>query len=166
MRKYIIKQGDTLWQIAKENNISLEALIAANPHLGDPNFIMPSMVICLPQMPRQQKNPPMVKAEMPAANDTECTPCIYTVKEGDTLESIAKCFNIPMDELLCCNKHIDAECPLCPGQKILIPCIESPKPQVSGAMETANCMEMEGVRDAKSGGCFCCPCCGKTIYYY
>ena len=164
MRRYVIKQGDTLWQIAKENNISLEALIAANPHLSDPNYIMPSMVICLPQMPRQQKTPAAIRAEKQAAADKEpCTPCIHTVKEGDTLESIAKHFNIPMEELLLCNRHINAECPLCAGQKIIIPCIEPAKPQISAAEDT-DCAE--GIRNAKTGGCFCCPCCGKTIYYY
>lgn len=30
-KKYIVKKGDTLWQIAKDNNIPLDELIRLNP---------------------------------------------------------------------------------------------------------------------------------------
>lgn len=46
---YTVQKGDTLWQIARRNRISLESLIAANPQILDPNQIMPGMQIKVPQ---------------------------------------------------------------------------------------------------------------------
>ncbi|MEG1500750.1 MAG: SafA/ExsA family spore coat assembly protein [Clostridiales bacterium] len=64
---YIVKKGDTLWQISKKFGISLEALIAANTQLADPNEIMPGDRIYLPDIVhknlqhRQDNNPHLQK---------------------------------------------------------------------------------------------------------
>ena len=44
-KKYIVKKGDTLWQIAKENNIELDELIRLNP--TKQNMIYPNDVLRL-----------------------------------------------------------------------------------------------------------------------
>ena len=44
---YIIKQGDTFYSIAKRENISLDALLKANPGI-DPNRLFIGQVICIP----------------------------------------------------------------------------------------------------------------------
>ncbi|MGI5892548.1 MAG: SafA/ExsA family spore coat assembly protein [Bacillota bacterium] len=45
---HTVQKGDTLWQISKQYQISLDALIAANPQIMDPNKIMPGMQIYIP----------------------------------------------------------------------------------------------------------------------
>lgn len=45
---YTVKSGDTMFEIARLNNISLTALIEANPQIPDPNRIFPGQVICVP----------------------------------------------------------------------------------------------------------------------
>jgi spore coat assembly protein SafA len=45
---YMVKSGDTMFEIARRNNITLSALIAANPQIHDPNLIFPGQVICIP----------------------------------------------------------------------------------------------------------------------
>jgi len=45
---YIVKKGDTLWGIAKRYNVSLTELIAANPHIRNPNLIYPGNEVRLP----------------------------------------------------------------------------------------------------------------------
>ena len=40
---YKVKQGDTLWSIAKQRGIPLQKLLDANPGLDDPNLINPGM---------------------------------------------------------------------------------------------------------------------------
>lgn len=48
MPKYTIKSGDTLSQIAKKNNISLKALLGANPSIKNANKIRSGQSIKLP----------------------------------------------------------------------------------------------------------------------
>ena len=55
---YAVKPGDTMFEIAKMNNISLAILNMANPQISDPNMIFPGQVICVPK--------PAI--EQPAAN--------------------------------------------------------------------------------------------------
>ena len=42
---YVVKAGDSLWSIAQENGWSFDALLQANSHLADPNFILPGQDI-------------------------------------------------------------------------------------------------------------------------
>ncbi|HZW68584.1 MAG TPA: cell wall hydrolase [Pseudogracilibacillus sp.] len=45
---YTVKEGDTLSDIATEHNVSLNTLIAKNPHIGNPNLIFPKQNITIP----------------------------------------------------------------------------------------------------------------------
>ncbi|MDO9573585.1 MAG: LysM domain-containing protein [Candidatus Contubernalis sp.] len=45
---YWVQQGDTLFNIARRFNITLERLLAANPQIKDPNLIFPGQRICIP----------------------------------------------------------------------------------------------------------------------
>ena len=45
---YIVKKGDTLWGIAKRYNVTLTALIAANPQIKNPNLIYPGDRVNIP----------------------------------------------------------------------------------------------------------------------
>lgn len=44
---YVVEDGDTLWTIAVNHDIPLQALIAANPHVN-PNLLVPGEVLSLP----------------------------------------------------------------------------------------------------------------------
>ena len=48
MMYHIVKRGESLWLIAKQHNVTLQELIAANPQIKDPNFIMVGEKILLP----------------------------------------------------------------------------------------------------------------------
>ncbi len=45
---YTVQQGDTLFLIARQFNISLAQLIAANPQIKNPDLIFPGQRICVP----------------------------------------------------------------------------------------------------------------------
>ncbi|WP_313804189.1 CAP domain-containing protein [Cytobacillus sp.] len=45
---YIVMEGDTLWEIAKHHQISLERIIRSNQQLQNPNLIYPGQVIIIP----------------------------------------------------------------------------------------------------------------------
>ena len=47
-QKYTIKSGDNLTKIAQANGVTLQALIAANPQISNPNLIYPNQEINIP----------------------------------------------------------------------------------------------------------------------
>ena len=47
-KTYTVKSGDTLFDIALKCGTTLDKLIAVNPKIKDPNFIVPGEVVNLP----------------------------------------------------------------------------------------------------------------------
>ncbi|ACL69884.1 LysM peptidoglycan-binding domain-containing protein [Halothermothrix orenii] len=92
-RPYTIKAGDTFYSLARRFNISLSAIISANPE-ADPESLRIGQRICIP---RQEYYPPC-----PEGN-------FYTIKRGDTLYSIAQRFSVSLDDLLEANPFIVPE---------------------------------------------------------
>ena len=45
---YTVRKGDTLWGIAKQYDVTLASLIAANPQIKNPNLIYPGDRVRLP----------------------------------------------------------------------------------------------------------------------
>jgi LysM repeat protein len=45
---YVVRWGDTLGKIANAHGVALNALLAVNPHIWNPNYIFPGQVIKLP----------------------------------------------------------------------------------------------------------------------
>ena len=137
MNYHIVQKGESLWQIAKMHNISLQALIDANPQIDDPNEVTVGTKIFIPQCDDVWKIPE------PPVNDRDnvvdgskddienaelCKklaalprPLIYVVKKGDTLYQISKCFEIGLKELLQVNSQIKNPDLINPGDKIFIP---------------------------------------------
>ena len=47
---YVVKKGDTLWEIAVNHHISLNRVISSNQHIMNPNLIFPGQRIIIPSM--------------------------------------------------------------------------------------------------------------------
>ncbi len=99
MSTYTVVSGDTLWQIARNHGISLKDILAVNPQIINPAFILPGQKINIPAT----KNP------------------IYTVMSGDTLWQIARNHGIEITDLIKANPQITNLSVIFPGQKINIP---------------------------------------------
>ncbi|WP_234978633.1 muramidase family protein [Anaerosalibacter sp. Marseille-P3206] len=112
---YTVRAGDTLYSIGLMYNVTVQQLIAANPGI-DPNNLQIGQIICIPM----QKPVP---------------PCpggfYYTIKAGDTLYSIARMFNITVQEIIAANPGIDPN-NLQIGQIICIPRIQPIPPCPGG----------------------------------
>ncbi|HOA90671.1 MAG TPA: LysM peptidoglycan-binding domain-containing protein, partial [Bacillota bacterium] len=101
-RYYTVVAGDSLYLIAQRNNITLDALLAANPQITDPARISVGQVICVP-------------GTIPSCEGT-----LYTIRAGDTLFSLAQRYNTTVDAIIRANPGIDPN-NLRIGQVICIP---------------------------------------------
>jgi LysM repeat protein len=101
MFTYVVKQGDTLSEIAQRFCVSLAALEAANPQIHDPNLIFPGQVVTVPV------NPP--------------PPGTYVVQPGDTMSGIAQNFGVSLGALEAANPQVHDPNLIFPGQLLTIP---------------------------------------------
>ncbi|MGE5557422.1 MAG: LysM peptidoglycan-binding domain-containing protein [Bacillota bacterium] len=101
---YRIQAGDTFFRLARRFNITVGAVISANPNVN-PEALQIGQLICIP---RQRVFPPC-----PERN-------FYTIRAGDTFFSLARRFNVSLDDLLEANPGANPE-RLAIGQVVCIP---------------------------------------------
>lgn len=116
---YTVQAGDTLFNIARRFSVSLDALIAANPQIADPNLIMPGQQVCVPVQPPAR--PPEPSPPSPPPPPSCLGGFIYTVQPGDTMAGIADKFDVPEVMLMRANPQITDPAKIVPGQQICIP---------------------------------------------
>ena len=100
---YIVKKNDNLYDIAKEYNTTVGILKALN-NLSS-NILQVGQILKLPSS--------LVEETLPGDY------LIYTIKKGDNLYSIAKNYNITLDELI--NFNQQGSTLLHIGEQLLIP---------------------------------------------
>lgn len=101
LAEYIVKAGDSLWKIARENGVSVEDLKNANNLTSNVIFI--GQVLAIPTN---------------RSYYTRAT-TIYKVKSGDTLFSIAKMNSTTVDKIIELN-NLDSDI-IVVGQLLMIP---------------------------------------------
>ncbi len=94
---YTVKNGDTLFEIAKMYQVPVEVITRAN-RLSDPNTIFVGQVLRIPQSSR---------------------PLWYMVRYGDTLYTIAKRFFTTVDNIVALNSLANPDV-IYPGDRIRI----------------------------------------------
>ena len=104
---YTVQRGNTLSQIAREYNVSVEHIVELND-IENPNLIYPGQKLRITESD--------VTDFSPVDNTIQV---YYVVKEGDTLNGIAKRFGITLNEIL---QYNDIQNPnlIYPGQTIKI----------------------------------------------
>lgn len=50
MKKYVVREGDTMWSIAEANGIRPKLLMTSNPQVRNPNQLKPGTVIIIPEL--------------------------------------------------------------------------------------------------------------------
>ena len=104
---YTVQRGNTLSQIAKAYHVSVEHIVELND-IGNPNLIYPGQKLRITESD--------VTDLSPVDNTIQV---YYVVKEGDTLNGIARRFGITLNEIL---QYNDIQNPnlIYPGQTIKI----------------------------------------------
>jgi LysM repeat protein len=144
MKKYIVREGETMWSISKATGVRLNLLMAANPQVRDPNRLKPGMVLVIPELhkkagttnvePKPEPAPTMQAPgpEQLAPGDT--TPGFFgfvwphVVQSGETWSDIAQKYNVSMEQLYNLNPSSQGA-ELQDGQVIYIPGMAGTTPQ-------------------------------------
>lgn len=100
-RSYFVRPGDSLWAIARQHGVSLQALEAANPQILHPDLIYSGQHINIPAGSSQGMQ-------------------AYTVRSGDTLTAIGNQFGVSWQSIASAN-HLSNPDLIMPGQHLAIP---------------------------------------------
>lgn len=117
---YIVKEGDSLYRISKENGITVKELKSANNLTSDKIYIGQAL-----EIPHDLQTP----------GDTLQTAAIYSVVPGDTLWGIAKRFGISVEELKKQN-NLQKDMVLINQKLIIMDNISYKKAKVVGAVDS------------------------------
>jgi len=101
---YTIRSGDTLFNLARRFNTTVQAIINANPGIN-PDNLQIGQQICIPVAPEN--------GECPGG-------FLYTIRAGDTFFTIARRFGISVDALVDANPNVNPD-RLQIGQRICVP---------------------------------------------
>jgi len=85
--RYVVQPGDTLYRIAQRHRTTVTAILAINPQIEDPAYIVPGQVIYLPLRSYRQ----------------------YVVQPGDTLYRIGQMFGVSVAAIMAANPGIDPQ---------------------------------------------------------
>ena len=125
---YTVKSGDSLWKIAKANNVSVAALKQANNLTSDALKLGQKITI-----PAAASTAPVAVAPVTTAGAWQPGAQVtngqttHIVDIGETLGSIAKKYNVPVAELMKANNISDAK-RVTVSQSLVIPSATAPVP--------------------------------------
>jgi len=111
-KKREVSHGDTLYTISRKYTVPLPHLMAANPHLKNPDMINSGDEASLPET-KHMKLKQGKKINIPTQG--------YIVKSGDTLSKIAATNNISFPALLALNSEITNPDHITSGENIKMP---------------------------------------------
>lgn len=130
VKSYVVKQGDTLYDIAKQFRVTVDTLSYAN-NIAYPYLIHPGDKLTVPPVPG----------------------LVYTVKKGDTLASIAKEYKVD-DQTIAEFNYLFAPFKLTKGQKLTVPYAQIPQPEpVYTASSPGSASVASGYLPSSIGAC-------------
>jgi LysM repeat protein len=112
--EYEVKSGDICWDIAANNKVDVEVLLAINGFEPGTCPIQPGDKILIPLPDTKLPTETAIPATMSGKLE-------YSIKTGETLADIASKFNSTVDAILKENKTITNVNEITAGQKITIP---------------------------------------------
>jgi len=116
---YKVVRGDTLWGIARKNNVSLADLLQANPNLDKSGRLSIGQEIMIPGGQLDAISIGNIPQPEPTPTTT-VGGSFYTVLKGDTLSGIARKHGVRLSELLKFN-GMSMSSIIRPGQSLSIP---------------------------------------------
>ena len=131
---YTVKSGDSLWKIAKANNVSVASLKQANSLTSDSLKVNQKLVIPSAAAPTPA-TAPVTTANVGAwqpGMQVDNGQTTHIVDIGETVGSIAKKYNVSVAELMKANNVSDVK-RVTVSQKLVIPSAVAPMPVLTTA---------------------------------
>ena len=105
MKIHMVKQGDTLYLIAKKYNVPLEELIKANPEIGNPDELAIGTKVKIHSQP---------KSAFEVMHQ-------HVVQQGDSLWKLSKAWGIQLADMIKANPQLKNPNALLTGEVVNIP---------------------------------------------
>lgn len=119
-RVYVVRQGDTLWSIARRNHVDVKTLAAMNgmkPH-GSLSAGAKLKVASLEEAPAARGRQGGTKGRHPKSEEPQARRVHYTVRNGDSLSRISEHFDVSVAQLKHWNSLSGST--VHPGQKLVV----------------------------------------------
>jgi LysM repeat protein len=114
--EYTVKEGDTCWDIAVTNKVTLDVLLALN-NFGNSCPIKPGDKIMIPTTDQELPTETALPTGLARGTKVE-----YTVKSGDILQAIADRYFSTVDAIIAIKENnLKTAADLKAGQKLIIP---------------------------------------------
>jgi LysM repeat protein len=128
---HVVQPGDTLFSIARNNEVELNALVAANPSLLGGSEFTPLQIGWQLQIPGcttgEPEPTPTVEGDEPGeTGEATVVPGAETTHEvqaGDTIYSIARQYGVSPEAIIAANNLVNPSL-IYPGQTLIIPAAE------------------------------------------
>ncbi len=124
---HVVTFGDTLYSIARENEVSIEDLVAANPDLlgGNPNTILRlgwQLRLPLPDCAGTvtPAAPAAQEESSPTPAGTPGGPIVHVVQAGEGIYAIARKYGVSPESIIQANNLANPNL-IYPGQELIIP---------------------------------------------
>lgn len=139
MKKYVVKPGDTLYQISKRTGVRIPLLLAANPQIQDPSQLMAGMDMVIPELGKPAKGEPAAKSAKPSATMPPYFGFVWPhqVAQGETWDALAKKYGVKLEQLHHVNPEAAQAGKLQPGDIVYVPTAAYPTPASKAKPGTA-----------------------------
>ncbi|MBF8378866.1 LysM peptidoglycan-binding domain-containing protein [Alicyclobacillus mali] len=131
MKKYVVKPGESLYQISRKTGVRLPLILAANPQIQNANDITPGMTIVIPELGKGTSSKPKSKKTQSKSTKTVAKPYFgyvwpHAVQPGETWATIAERYNVAVDDLEHLNPALAGRA-LTPGLVVYVPLGNEPQ---------------------------------------
>jgi LysM repeat protein len=126
LKIHMVKEGDTLYLLAKKYGVELDKVIAMNPQIADPNKLDIGMKVKIPTQPKP--------VEPPVGDIIQK----HTVVQGDTLWKLSKQWGVPLAAMIKANPQLKNPNVLLTGETVLIPKVGTDSPHAGEAQDKMN----------------------------
>ena len=120
---HVVNFGDTLYSISRDNEITLEALVAANPSLlgGNPNTTLRiGWQLRLPGCTDDEAGVLVESAPTGTPGSAPSGPVVHIVQAGEGIYSIARQYGVSYEAIVAANNLANPNL-IYPGQELIIP---------------------------------------------
>lgn len=161
-RTHTVREGDSLWDIALEYDVTVDQLLQLNPEVSKSMLVGQTLIISQSSAPSEssqteapsstpeEEKPEEEQPEEEPEEDASASPRTHTVQDGDSLWDIAIQYDVSVEQLQQLNPDISKS--MLVGQTLIIPQADSSdtadKPTTKSAPEKSAETVTEASTDA------------------